>query len=286
MKMKQFYIGSLKLVIYSDVKLHVWQWDEAFTSQIMDDRDGKELKISMVDSMPDVSGKKYQIQNMLVYIKDEEEWRVYGDCELISYRKSCGNVELYVKNEWWKKNGRSFRPWFYMHMEELLIENHALLLHSASIIYRESAILFTAPSGTGKTTQTDLWHRYLKDVKDLNGDRTVIQYTGDRWYGCGFPVFGSTVRCQQEAAPLKAIIVVRRGTENIISELSPAKKALLLYSEITVPSFRKVYTEMAMQLIEKLVLEIPILLYSCTMDEDAVTILHQYLYGGSKDGII
>jgi hypothetical protein len=65
---------------------------------------------------------------------------------------------------------------------------------SASIIWQGKAILFTAPSGTGKTTQTDLWHCFREGVEDLNADWTLLQKTADGWYGCGFPVFGSTGR--------------------------------------------------------------------------------------------
>lgn len=294
--MKRFYIGSLELLVNLNEEMDIWQWDEKFTRPVMPVSNQEEIEIHITADLPAITGKEYRVPGMAIYENNQEEWRIYGFSEksiineyipeVISHHSRHGKVKLFLKQDWWQKNHRSFRPWFYMHMEELLLENRSMILHSASIIYRNSVLLFTAPSGTGKTTQTDLWHQYLDGVEDLNGDRTLIQYMSGRWYGSGFPVFGSTIRCEQKAAPLKAVIILRQGTEDKLCDLSPVQKLALLYSEITVPHFKKDYIEMAMGLIEELIQEVPVFLYSCTMQESAVTTLHQSLYGGVGDGTI
>ena len=44
-----------------------------------------------------------------------------------------------------------------MGLEHLLATQRAVILHSAYIDYKGKAILFSAPSGTGKSTQAELW---------------------------------------------------------------------------------------------------------------------------------
>ena len=55
-------------------------------------------------------------------------------------------------------------------LETLLLKYDGLLLHSSFIRWRGEGILFSAPSGTGKSTQADLWVKY-EDAEILNGDR-------------------------------------------------------------------------------------------------------------------
>lgn len=160
-----------------------------------------------------------------------------------------------------------------------MLWNQALTLHSASIIYQGEAILFTAPSNTGKTTQTDLWHRYREGVSDLNGDRTVLQQTDDGWYACGFPIYGSLVRCAQAAVPIRAIVVIRQADTDTIRELSTTEKVLYLYSECTVMRAYPEDVRDTMNLLERMTAEVTVLKMDCTMERSAVDILHRYLYG-------
>jgi len=172
-----------------------------------------------------------------------------------------------------------FRPWFHIHLESILLENNALVLHSASIIFQEKAILFSAPSGTGKTTQTNLWHKFRKGVFDINGDRTLLQRTEKGWYACGFPLYGSTVRCVQTAAPIGVIAVVRQSSQDKILPLTEMEKFKAIYSECTVPAYEFSSAERAMRLLGDLVHEVPIVRLNCTMEETAVDALDQHCKG-------
>lgn len=276
--------------------MDIRQWKERFTYPVLPAPYEKEIQIHIVDHLPSPGGMEHRVPGMVIYETDTEEWRIYGISEreavedfipeIVSCYSHHDQVDVFINQDWWKENHKRFCPWFYIHLEELLLENQALILHSASITHKDHALLFTAPGGTGKTTQTDLWHRYLEDVEDLNGDRTLLQCTPNGWYACGFPICGSSGRCEQKTTPIRAVIILRQGTEDKIYELSPAQKTALLYSEVTVPHFQRTSIERTLELLEDFIREIPVFLYSCTMQESAVTTLHHYLYGGTEDGII
>ena len=56
------------------------------------------------------------------------------------------------------------------------------------IAFQNKAILFSAPSGTGKSTQADLWQKYVRGVEIINGDRAIIgiEDNGVKAYGLPF----------------------------------------------------------------------------------------------------
>ncbi len=172
-----------------------------------------------------------------------------------------------------------FRPWHYMHLEDILLLNNALILHSASIIYKGGAIAFSAPSGTGKTTQTNLWHKYREGVKDLNGDKTLIQKTDKGFLACGFPIFGGSMRFEQEAVPLHSVIVVRRGEKDGIRRLNDLEKITALYSESTVFSLYRENVERAFDFLEDFIKSVNVVELTCTMNESAVDVLEEELFG-------
>ena len=80
----------------------------------------------------------------------------------------------------------------YRSIAEQLPMRGAFLVHGAAIAYGGKAYLFTAPSGTGKTTHISLWKKYLgDDVQIVNGDKPGRENDDDVYVfvACGMAVF-------------------------------------------------------------------------------------------------
>ena len=45
-------------------------------------------------------------------------------------------------------------------LERRLVKKDSMVLHCAYVEYKGEAVLFSAPSETGKTTQANLWEKY------------------------------------------------------------------------------------------------------------------------------
>lgn len=279
-----FYLGSTQIVFHLDEPLTLQQWDRKFTRKILDIQRRIDVFLKIVTELPIPEGDSVLIRGYRLWYTKKGIFRMHkgrkdSPAHILSHLRDSGTVDLYVKDSEWDRQKLSFRPWFHIHLEDLLLECHAVVLHSASIVYRDKAIVFTAPSGTGKTTQTDLWHKYRLGVADINGDRTLLQKTDDGWMACGFPVFGSTVRCEQVAAPIGAIVIVRQARDNLVRELSLIEKIGWLYTETTVLSENPGSVNRAMDLIEELAHQVKILILDCNMEESAVDVLEQAIIG-------
>lgn len=152
------------------------------------------------------------------------------------------------------------------------------ILHSSYIVYQDYAILFTAPSGTGKSTQADLWKKY-RGIEIINGDRTLLTKEGDQFYANGWPICGSSKICHNRRYPLKAIVMLEQGPINEIRGLTGIEKTRRLLKEITINYYNQEYLDNALDFIEQLIKELPIITLTCTISQEAVEILDDYLKG-------
>ena len=161
-------------------------------------------------------------------------------------------------------------------LEKKVIQKDCMILHSAFVCRNGEAILFTAPSGTGKSTQADLWTKY-RETKTINGDRTLMKRTEHGWYACGWPICGSSEICHNECYPLKAIVVLSQSQKNHIEKMKGVGLVQKLVGEITVNMWNLDFQDHVLSLIEKLSNEIPVFHLECDISEEAVRCLEEVL---------
>ena len=64
----------------------------------------------------------------------------------------------------------------------------AFLMHAAVVEVDGIAYVFTAPSGTGKSTHVQLWlDHFGPRARVLNGDKPLFRFEGNTLYACGTP---------------------------------------------------------------------------------------------------
>ena len=157
----------------------------------------------------------------------------------------------------------------------------AFVLHSAYMIYNDEAILFTAPSGTGKSTQAELWRKH-RGAEVINGDRCLLQFRDGKLRAFGWPVCGSSGICQNRSYPVRAIVVLEQARENRADRLSSREYILRLMREITINYHNREFFDRAMNFIDRLTAEADLWRLQCDISEQAVECLHQALYGEER----
>ena len=159
-----------------------------------------------------------------------------------------------------------------MNIEQVLNTFGAFILHSSFIKWKDKAILFTAPSGTGKSTQADLWEKY-ENAEIINGDRSGIRKMDGKWTAYGLPIAGTSGIYKNKKAEISHIIVLRQGKENKLTKLSPREAFIKLYSETLVHTWDKKFQENIINMITDVVQNIQIYQYECLPDKSAVDFL-------------
>ena len=161
-------------------------------------------------------------------------------------------------------------------MERHMMRRDALVLHCAYMERGGKAILFSAPSGTGKTTQATLWEKH-RGTRVVNGDKALLRSADGVWTANGWPVCGSSQVCHDESMPIRAIVMLSQGKENAIERLAPFAAFSQIYSQITINFWNRDAQQRAMDLIEQLVTQVPVYHLRCTISEEAVACLEAEL---------
>lgn len=97
-----------------------------------------------------------------------------------------------------------------------IIEYNAVFLHCAAISVDNEAYLFTAASGTGKTTHMRHWlTKFGSRAFIINGDKPIIRKMPDgKFYVFGTPWCGKEGFNTNAAVPAKAVFLLERGAVN------------------------------------------------------------------------
>ena len=163
-----------------------------------------------------------------------------------------------------------------INIEQILNNFSAFILHSSFIEWKDKGILFSAPSGTGKSTQADLWDKY-EDVEIINGDKAGIRKMDGRWTAYGLPFAGTSGIYKNKKAEISHIIILRQGKENKLTKLSPREAFIKLYSETIVHTWDKEFQENIVNMITDVVQSVPIYQYECLPDKSAVDFLKEQI---------
>ncbi len=149
---------------------------------------------------------------------------------------------------------------------------NALLIHSSSLIYKDKAYIFTADSGTGKSTHTGLWKKVFgREVTILNDDKPIVRKLDGVWTAFGTPWSGKTDLNVNKSAPIGAIIFLKRGETNSIRKLNPPKDdvAPLFIKQISKPTKPENF-EKALQSADDILMNLPLYEMFCNISEEAV----------------
>ena len=167
----------------------------------------------------------------------------------------------------------------YQKIAEMLPMRSCLLMHGAVITYGESAYMFTAPSGTGKSTHISLWRKYLgKKVEIVNGDKPIVRVDESGVTVYGTPWGGKEKWQKNRSAPLAAICLIHRSKENKITRISPGEYLNELIQQAYLPQ-KEEEAAKTLELLDQLMVEVPFYLLECDMSEGAVQCSFEKLTG-------
>ena len=154
-----------------------------------------------------------------------------------------------------------------------MLDRDTLLLHGAVIAVGDRAWLFTAPSGTGKTTHIRLWLENIAGSYVVNGDKPLIR-VGEDVTVYGTPWAGKEGMQRNTGVRLCGIVLLERGAENNIGRITLSQALPVLIQQSYRPNDRGA-VEKTLALIAKLAGRIPLYRLSCNMlPEAALTAYH------------
>ena len=205
-------------------------------------------------------------------------WNNYGDrtdCSAVLIVRNRKVVEICTRPE---TPNCSILNMLLVAFLPVIACNNGLLFHASLVEYEGRAVSFTASSGTGKSTQADLWHEHL-GAEIMNGDRAFVRRFDEEWRAYGSPWAGSSPYIKNVKAPLAGIVVLKQAPENRIRRLNAAEVMAYLYNNVRYPFWDEEATAASLETLDALIREIPIFLLECRPDEEAVRITRDAIFG-------
>ena len=157
----------------------------------------------------------------------------------------------------------------YRAIAEQLPERDGFVFHGAAVEIDGKGVIFTAPSGTGKTTHISLLMKnYPDNVRVINGDKPIIRKIDGEWRVFGTPWAGKEGWKRNASAPLSAIVIVNRAENNSIEAIAPEMNFDQLISQVYLPYQGKA-TLLTFDLLNDIAGTVKFYRLNCNMDDSA-----------------
>lgn len=150
-----------------------------------------------------------------------------------------------------------------------LLNFGGMLLHASAVEKDGYAYLFSAKSGTGKSTHTHLWLETLENVHMINDDKPALRKIDGRFYACGTPFSGKNDESSNICVPVRAIIFLERAKENSIERILP-KEAIPLFMSQTLRPSKETQMLKMLEVLDSVLKAIPVFKLKCNISREAV----------------
>ena len=153
------------------------------------------------------------------------------------------------------------------------LSKDAFLMHGVLLEHEGRGYLFTANSGTGKTTHVRLWQEVFGDsVHIVNGDKPILRFIDGDLYGYGTPWCGKEGYNINTSVKLCGICFIERDKENSIVKLGEDDAVFRILSQVMVADSADLGKQL--ELVDRLLGTVPTYLLKCNMDPEAAKVAY------------
>lgn len=124
-------------------------------------------------------------------------------------------------------------------------------IHSVSVLYEKKAWLFSASSGTGKSTHAELWREQFH-TPVINGDLNLMKIEDGKPIVLGLPWCGTSGICDTRDYPLGGIVLLERAGEDWVEELTDGEKSRFVAQRLISPMWTTAQMRQCLDFTEQL----------------------------------
>lgn len=163
----------------------------------------------------------------------------------------------------------------YRKIATSLLDKNIVVFHGAVLAMDNKGYLFTAKSGTGKTTHINLWIDNFGDKCTIvNGDKPLLKIKDDGIYAYGTPWCGKENLNTNTSVKLKGICILTRDTTNHIEKISFKDSIDMLLQQCYRPSDSKLLIK-TIQLLNRFNNNVDLYRLGCNMDKEAALVAYE-----------
>lgn len=163
----------------------------------------------------------------------------------------------------------------YRKIVEELLQDDILLFHGSVVAVDGEGYLFTAKSGTGKSTHTRLWKEHFGDrAVMINDDKPLLKITDQVVTVYGTPWDGKHHLSTNTFVPLKAICILERSEANRIAPVT-AKEVFPMLCQQCYRRHSSDAMVKTLSMIDRLSHSVALYRLGCNMEQEAANIAYE-----------
>ncbi len=164
-----------------------------------------------------------------------------------------------------------------------LLGFEGFMLHSSAVAVDGRAYLFSAPSGTGKSTHTSLWRELFGErAQIINDDKPALRIVGGEVIAYGTPWSGKSDLNINVGVPVQGICVLERSIENYIVPLEEDRAIFSILDQTIRPTSPKLM-EMLLTLVDRVISTVPVWHMGCNVSLDAAELAYNAMSKNNTD---
>ncbi len=154
---------------------------------------------------------------------------------------------------------------------------NGLFFHCSALAVNNEAYIFTAQSGTGKSTHARMWREaFGDDVVMINDDKPIIRLIDGVFYVYGTPWDGKHSLSSNIKVPLKAICFLKRGEQNEITQVNGTDWLSFVLNQTIVPKDTQSMNNL-LDMFEKMLTEVKTYELHCNISHEAAKIAYEFM---------
>ena len=131
-------------------------------------------------------------------------------------------------------------------------------LHSAGLSVGGNGVALCGRSGCGKSTLAHHWTAQNGDIHILCEDAPAVRWRDEQAVLYGTMFCGDDDECANDTAPLRAIVMLEKSTENRLVTPAASKRMFLLLDAVNRPVYSSALGETAVDRVNRLIDTVPI----------------------------
>lgn len=169
----------------------------------------------------------------------------------------------------------------YRKIAEVIIAYDAVVFHGCVLAVDGWAYVFSAPSGTGKTTHARYWLRLVEGSHVLNGDKPLLRLRDGAVFACGTPWQGKECMGCNEDLPIAGVCLLERSTHPHIEPIGFADAVDGLIRQTHRPRDPEGVVR-CMGVLGELGTSVPLYRMGCTLDDSCALLSYEAMAGDAR----
>lgn len=177
-------------------------------------------------------------------------------------------------------NATMLRFALWMSFALMGMQHGVLPIHASTIMYHDRAVLFLGESGTGKSTHSRLWTKYIAGASLLNDDSPIITTDEGNAIAYGSPWSGKTPCYKALRIPVAGIVRLRQAQCNTIHRLDTVAAIAAIQPSLPPALAYDAFTQRCqMQLVSDILSTTRVYRLHCLPDKEAALLCCETIFG-------